>query len=254
MEKKKKYNIAVILTYIASVLTSLLAIISLVIIIPLDNYASFFSSLKADEIYGEMISLLVASGTDEAYISTILYIVFIILSIISLLLAVPSLVFALLNKNEKNLTNEEFQSHNKKHIWFLISIGLGYFSNTYNLVSSLVQEISLLNSAATILYVIAFFFALMTIIKNKKALKQNVQEVDNGNTIFDFENDNDNNENGNDNNNVFLDNHEVKADPKKLDKVYELLSKLEKEYKNGEIQEEDYIRMKETILNNYLDD
>jgi len=48
------------------------------------------------------------------------------------------------------------------------------------------------------------------------------------------------------------DEKEVKVDNEKLNQVYELLSKLEKSYKNGEVSEEDYNRMKQTILDNYL--
>ena len=38
----------------------------------------------------------------------------------------------------------------------------------------------------------------------------------------------------------------------KLDEFYTLLSKLEKSYKNGEVTQEDYERMKKTILENYM--
>ena len=38
----------------------------------------------------------------------------------------------------------------------------------------------------------------------------------------------------------------------KLDEMYELLSKLEKSYKENKITSEDYERMKKTILDNYL--
>lgn len=267
MESKKRYNTAVLLTYIASALTLLLAIISLIMIIPLNSYSEIFMSLKNNEVYGELIDLFISQGIDETYLSATLYIILIIFTVLSLLLAIPSLVFAVLNKNEKNLSLEDFQKNSKKHIWFLISIGLGYYSNSSNIVSSLIQEMSLLNTAATILYVIAFIFALITIINNRKALKNKEQEVNNNsnsdfyyNNYYDINNEDNISSNNNDNvssnndNNLNQNNQKVKVDPKELDRVYELLSKLEKEYKNGEIQEEDYKRMKETILKNYLDD
>ena len=47
-------------------------------------------------------------------------------------------------------------------------------------------------------------------------------------------------------------NQEPTIDQSKLDEMYELLSKLEKSYKENKITSEDYERMKKTILDNYL--
>ena len=38
-----------------------------------------------------------------------------------------------------------------------------------------------------------------------------------------------------------------------LEDLYNLIAKLEKSYKDGEISQEDYERMKQTIINNYYE-
>jgi len=263
MVTRKRFNLAIVFGIIASSLLLLSSIVSLAMTVSVDAFVNIFNTLLNDEVFGVFINSMITPETPISVVTTIFYIIILIFNILSFIMAVPSLVFAILNIKEKDLSVEDFQKNNKKHIGLLITLGIGYLGNSYSVISLLNDSLSILSSASNVLFIVAFVFALLEIINNKKALNKNdkvVDVVDNVDVNNNYENVKVN-ENGNvilekNNSNVEVkevkDEKEVKVDNEKLNQVYELLSKLEKSYKNGEVSEEDYNRMKQTILDNYL--
>lgn len=259
---RKRFNLATLFGIIASSLLLLSAIVCMVLTLPPDAFAQIFDELLRNPVFGEMINEAITPEVPLSIVATIFYIVFIVFNVLSALMAIPALVLSLINQKDKYLSVDEFQKRNKVHIGLLITFGIGYLGNSYSMISIFDETLSILSTISIALFIVGFIFALKEILFNKKVydaqnnsvvdmvtpVNNNVTINENGNVVLKKKNENDEVKVVEEKEIV----EDIKADNDKLNEVYELLSKLEKSYKNGEISEEDYKRMKETILKNYL--
>ena len=184
----------------------------------------------------------------------------------AVVLSIPCFVLSLLSFKDSSLDANEFQKRNKKHIFLLISFGLAYLANSYELGSTVVPTLSIFSLAAGVLIIFGFFKVLQQIRFNKyylkvlQAKKAQEEAKEQQRYTFEqtrFETNNQGNQIGEENLAQPEIKEEVKEQPSelekvKLDELYSLLSKLEKSYKNGEVNQEDYERMKKTLLENYM--
>ena len=207
-------------------------------------------------LFDEMLQMVVDYETGMTYLDlinelgiftidsfrAILYVILVTISVISLVFGIVGVILASLCVKDGSINRQEFQKRNVKHVFFVISMGLLVVSGA---------------DITFVLALIAFILALIDMTNNKKQLKihnvsadENFYERAGEENFFDYKK-----------NPIPQEVVEVKEETveekiekeekkMKLEETFELLSKLEKSYKNGEIDEEAYKRMKNTILDN----
>ena len=193
------------------------------------------------------------------YLQTILRVALIGANVLAGLSAIPSLVFAIICANHNEYSVEAFQRKNGLHIAFLVFIGI---SNNYSAggsTASFVSDLfSLLDTVAAVFLTISFIFALIEIIQNYRSVKAaekycnvSTQEIK---PTFENEVEQQKPLEAEIAPVVVESEKEVKVVKQdNLEDLYNLIAKLEKSYKDGEISQEDYERMKQTIINNYYE-
>ena len=247
--KNKKFKIATILGIITSAIALFTAIQGLVTVSIMENFFVLFDEMmnvvvdpSTGMTYLEVIEQTGVISVDE--FRTVIYIIVLAMFVILLVVSIASLFVSIFSIKDGSLNRQEFQKKNVKHIFFVVFMGLLAFSIAGDIVS--------------ILSLIAFILALIDIVNNHKVLKlHNVSENENfydnagEENFFDYKK-----------NPIPEERKEevveisqediIKQEEKKqkLEETFELLSKLEKSYKNGEIDEETYKRMKATIMDN----
>lgn len=250
--------------------SSVIFICALVGLIGLSNYRNFFefyeSYLGQEITEGMTIEEIILQMYPAISTSTIriaLYYFFIFSNVLSMLLSIPCIVFSLICFKDTTLTAEEFQKRNKLHIFLLISFGLSYLASSYEMGSTAFSALSIFSLAAVVFIFIGFFKSLqvvrlnkyvLKVRKSKKAYEEKLRQEQERKAQEESFVQSTGNQIGEEN----LTKPEIKeetvtpVDQVKLDELYSLLSKLEKSYKNGEVSQEDYERMKKTILENYM--
>ena len=255
---RKKYKVSLILGLVSSSVAMLLSLISLIYFAIYQNFVLFLDAiLNTTSSDGRTIlEMLTTLGIQVSEIGVIIYVMMTTFNIMSLLLAVPGFVFSLLGFRKLNLSPKEFQAKHKFNIWRLIGIGLTIESITLQSTALLHDLLSTLSTLVQAASIVALIFGIVTLVENRKMVKQEEQRVydaaytpvynevknkEDSDVLQEVLNEIDAEENV-----------QPEAEPSKLDEMYDLLAKLEKSYKNGEVSYEDYERMKKTILDNYL--
>ena len=239
---RKRFNVGIILGIIA---------LSLIII---DGLVGAIALLDRQIAYG-LFEVLFSGfegfdgiDMDMLYqIFDILQVIMIFASLIASLICIPGIIFlAKIAKDSRKDVNE-FQAKNKGHILALVFLGVAFLESGSTMGSTVFDALSFVSIAYEVLCVMSFVFILLEIRQNKRAFDNFAYAAaeqptfNNPDEVIDVEvtSSEDNQE------------EVTEESNKNLDELYDLLSKLEKSYKNNELSEEDYQRMKETIINNY---
>lgn len=239
-----------------------LAIIFAIISLSVGIVNGFFGAFKLLDrtVFESVYNVVMMEGfeilpTDELYVQMYdsIQVLLIVFSFVGGLLCIPGLVLSILCVKHHSLSIESFDRKRTLHIWTLIMIGIGFFSMSNGMGSSVNYLISMLSGPSEILIIIAFFMMLYEVRLNKRQMrlsnrysneyptktfsKENVIDVTPVVTKSPEE--------------LEKEKQEKEEKLQKYEELYSLLAKLEKSYKNNEITEEDYKRMKETILSNF---
>lgn len=191
-------------------------------------------------------------------IKTYMRVILIVLNLVVGLSAIPSLVFAIICSNHNEYSVEAFQRKNGLHIAFLVFIGISMNYSAGGSTASFVSDLfSLLDTVAAVFLTISFIFALIEIIQNYRSVKlaEKYCNVSSQEVKPTFENKVEQQKPLEAEITPVVESEKevkvVKQD--NLEELYNLIAKLEKSYKDGEISQEDYERMKNTIINNYYE-
>lgn len=251
--------------------SSITFICALIGVIYLSNYTNYFEFCEAfmaqvlsngmtvEDVIKEMAPVIT-----ESMVRVAMYYYFLISGMLSMLLCIPCIVLSILSFRSSTLSAEDFQKRNKLHVFLLISFGLSYLANSYEMGSTALSAISIFAIIALVLVIIGFFKALSVVRFNKyllkvqttrKAYEEKLRQEQEMKAAEEAKFANAEANQIGEENLEKPETHEETAtqvDQVKLDELYSLLSKLEKSYKNGEVTQEDYERMKKTILENYM--
>ena len=262
----RRLKTPLILVLIACGINIICALLGLIYLAQYDNFFAYFELMMNTEIEEGMtilsyISSLLPDFSAEK-LRSILYVYFIVTNVFSILLSIPGIIFSSITFKDNDISVEDFQARNKFHIWLLVSIGLAYFSNSYEMGSAIYSVLSTFSLAVIVLLVVAFIKVLRAVRYNKYAFdlylvrkakeekeQANDYEFKPANNEFEYEH---GRQIGEENLDKPVSETRPSIDQSKLDEMYQLLAKLEKSYKANEITFEDYDRMKKTILENYL--
>ena len=263
--KKRRLNLPLILTLIGSGLSLIFGLVGLIYLAQYKNFFGFYEMFLGQEVaQGQTIEDLILSivpTMTTANLRTMMYSYFIVSGVLSILMCVPAIIFAILCFKDNECSVEEFQARNKYHVWLLVSIGLAYMGNSYEMGSLAFDALSIFSIGAVVVLVIAFIKVIQVMRLNSYAFKlslaRKAQEEKEAQDRYSYdqtryESTSEGNQIGEENLEKPVVNQEPTVDQSKLDEMYELLSKLEKSYKENKITSEDYERMKKTILDNYL--
>ena len=256
MHFNKSFKNSITLSLIAVSMNLMVLLISFCYFLPHETFAVFYNDFTSIILDGELT--VGDYFAENGVTAEIFYISVLIIHILSLLFYGAILVLAILCRNDYKLNAFLFNKRKVLHVFYIILIGLGFLTYGNSLISLYTVYgafTSLFELASFVLYIIAFIFALKGVNHyknlvysingyNSNVTKKYYQgydktEYDNVNKVYEE-----------------VKEDEVKDKDEVIDKVdyeelYLLLAKLEKQFKNGEVDEESYKRMKETLLNNY---
>lgn len=262
MNGNSSFKKSITLSYVAVGLNLLILLFSFLYFTPHSSFAEFYVELTSFE-YEEGVTFAMMfeefGVTAEAFYLAILFI-----NILTTVMVLAILTFTLLCRNDHKLNLFNYNRRRTLHIFYIICLGIGFLCLDSNLISTFspyASICSLLEVAVFVLYLIAFIFALKGEITNSKLANSiggynryeskkyysgySNREYDNVNEVYEAPK---------------VDEVEEKEElpsetvskEKDYTELYELLAKLEKQYKNGEIDLETYQRMKKTILESYI--
>lgn len=260
MNGNAHFKRSILLTLIGLGLNALVLLFSFIYFSVQKTFAEFFvliSPIVIEEgtTVGQMLEQL---GITAEYF----YVGILTMNIIYLAFDVILLIFTLLCRNDHKLNLINFNRKKVLHIFYIIFIGLGFLVFDTNLVSTFSPYssfTSLLDTATFVLYIIAFYNAIKGTYINSKFLTS-IDGYNNsaskkyyqGYSNHEYDNVNEEYEKGKEDEVIdIVDNDEENDNHIDYEELYTLLAKLERQYKNGEIDEENYNRMKKTILDNY---
>ena len=263
---KRRLNVPLILALIGSGLSFVLGLVGLIYLSKYRNFFAFYKEYLGQEFEAgqtiEQYILTLFPSITVANLRTIIYSYFVASSVLSVVMCIPAIIFAILCFKDNENSVEEFQARNKLHIWLLVSIGLAYLGNGYEMCSLVFEELGIISIGAVVVLIIAFIKIIKVMRLNSYAFKlsqiRKAQEEKQEQDRYSYDQSrfepasNEGNQIGEENLDKPVINEEPTVDQSKLDEMYELLSKLEKSYKENNISKEDYERMKKTILDNYL--
>ena len=259
MDGNRNFKRAITLTYVAVGLHLLVLLFSFIYFSVHKTFAEFFVLISSTVI--EEGTTLGQMFEELGLLAEHLYIGILTMNIIYLVFDIILLVFALLCRNDHKLNLIRFNRKNVLHIFYIVFLGLGFLVFDSTLISTFspyATLASLLETATFVLYIIAFVNAIKGVYTNSKYVTSidgyntstskkyyegyTNHEYDNINTVYE--------ENKND---EIIDVKEEKTEENNVDyeELYTLLAKLERQYKNSEIDEENYNRMKQTLLDNF---
>jgi len=264
--EKGKYKVACIMGIIISSICILLCTVTIIFNSDLDSfkemYTYYMDSLM--ETSPEYANMIYSYGIDLNELGRVAYVIYILIQCASMICFILCLVFALVTFKDYELDAKSFQKRNALHIWYLVSLGLCWFNSDAADASFIAAwlDISVIISIACW---VAFFIALSDIRTNKRVARYLDTHGDIHDRPYYTQGDYkqpQQEEVKKEDYNIEPQGQEISVEEKPSPSVkqpegsnedmYELLAKLEKRYKNGEISEEDYRRMKKTILDNYL--
>lgn len=263
--KKRRLNVPLILTLIGSGLSFILGLVGLIYLSKYRNFFAFYKEYLGQEYEaGQTIEQYIVTlfpSITVANLRAIIYSYFVASSVLSVIMCTPAIIFAILCFRDNECSVEEFQARNKYHVWLLVSIGLAFLGNGYEMCSLVFEGLGIISTGAVVVLVIAFIKVIQVMRLNSYAFKlylaRKAQEEKAAQDRYSYdqtryESTSEGNQIGEENLEKPVVNQEPTVDQSKLDEMYELLSKLEKSYKENKITSEDYERMKKTILDNYL--
>ena len=228
-----------------------LGIIGLSLII-LDGIIGAIALLDRVLVYQLLESLLMLDTTisiEEMYqFFDVIQIVLIFISLIAALLCIPGIIFLSIAAKDSKCDVNTFQSRTKKHVLALVFLGVAFVESSNAMGSIVLAELSVLSIAETVLCILSFVFILSEVRMNKRYFDNQVfVSSSNVEEAIDVEDKKEEDPFAQ----YRQEETQTQEDKNSLEELYELLSKLEKQYKNNELSEEDYKRMKQTIIDNY---
>lgn len=261
----KKFKLSTIFSLVSSCVLLIIGIVGLCYFAPKRQFIQFMDQYLKEPLFSDMtLEEILAEIVDIDYLMPILYIVFLIYSIFNIITATLGLIFTFLCLKDYDLSYEDFQKRKKIHIAYIVFVGVNFFSSDIAVGSSVSSGLSLLNSAISLFFIISFIFGIMGLKFNSKKLAetsnshpemnnpihQPIEEV-----YFDKPNREETKDTYEDNSPLAKEENQKPSTPpvnnEKLMEAYELLAKLEKSHLNNEITDEDYERMKKTIMDNF---
>ena len=224
-----------------------------------ETFADFYIYLSSLE-YGEGITagdMFLEAGVT----ADILYIGILGLNVICLIFDAVLALFIILCRNSHKLNLINFNKRKTLHVFYIVFLGLGFAFFDTNIVTTFSPYGSLfglLETAIFVLYIIAFINAIRGVSINSKIVNsidgyntQASKRYYSGYNNHEYENVNEVYETAKEDEVI-----DVKEEPEvnnnvDYEELYTLLAKLERQYKSGEVDEETYKRMKQTLLDNY---
>lgn len=265
---RSRYRFATISLLFCSLIIVLLGIISLVVLLIPENYPniyySFLSGIEAiaPNFEAQMNEL---SGDPELLKMT-LFVMLVIMNVGNVIFAIPGIIAASLCLKDATADVESYQKRKGLHIFQIVSIGLALLANSFAIYEYTISaSMYILRLPILALLIIAIGNVIRenvinsNVINNKNSQTQdNIEEEPKNNYEFEdrfsqerpketeeYREKPEIKENK-------VSDEKIKERQEQLEKAYELLAKLEKSYKNGELSQEDYDRMKQTILNDFM--
>ncbi len=284
----KKFKLSTIFSLISSFILLIFGIVGVIYFSSQERFILFFEEYMNLPINtaGTTLKDQLLYVTNLENFIPLMYIMFIAYSVFNIISAIVCLVLSFICLNDYHLSCKVFQNRKPLHIAYIVFVGISWFSVEVAVGSLISILLVLLNLVVNVLYLIAFIFGIISIRYNTKRFAElhsdnvplenvNVEEFNEGkgqllNSTFNE----DQSERLEDLNQEKLsdewkeelqekqdeiENQEVEKegikptiDNEKLNQTYELLAKLEKSHRNQEISDDDYERMKKTIMDNLL--
>lgn len=254
---RRKYKTATFMPLIASSIMIFLSIATMIGVLSESVFPKMYYGLieQMNIIYGDIEAIFTELEGDATTLRVLIFTMFLVFSILGLILSVPATIFSILCLKDYSLEVESFQKRNKLHVFQFISIILLIVASNINVSSYLFGSfVSLLSLAITIISIISLVNVIreMTINRRLANNQENESEVNNRYQSYQeqtFE------ETEPENKETVIEKEKPQVkevDKGKLEETYELLAKLEKSHRNGELSDEDYERMKKTILDSFV--
>lgn len=243
------------ISIVTSILLSICSIYSLVKLFIIENVIEFitnyFDNLLFSDAFIETLDTLNISFADVALF---FYIYMLITAIMLLLLSIALFVLSVHVENCFDFSIEKLNKRKPLYIVYLILIIATLLFTSNFEIPSTGLIISSLYIVSIILLIISLVGAIKILISISNEYKKSKVEPELQTTPSEKQPDFDSSiHSGNQIGEENLDKPIIiNNNQEKLDEMYLLLSKLEKQFKNGEISNDDYQRMKETILNTYF--
>jgi hypothetical protein len=262
MNGNASFKKSITLSLIAVGLNLLILLFSFLYFTPHSTFAKFYVEISSLE-YAEGMNI--AEMFEEFGVTAeIFYLSILLINILTTIMVLAILTFTLLCRNDHKLNLINYNRRRTLHVFYIVCLGIGFLCLDSNLISTFSPYASicgLLEVAVFVLYLIAFIFALKGEITNSRLANSiggynryeskkyysgySNREYDNVNEVYEAPK---------------VDEVEEKEElpsetvskEKDYTELYELLAKLEKQYKNGEIDSETYQRMKKTLLESYI--
>ena len=258
---RKKYKVSCILGLIGSSIALLLSLISLIYFAIYENFVLFLdmflnmTSSSGTTVIEAITSLNIPMDTMAIFV----YSLMVTFNVIALVFAIPGFIFSIVGFKNVNISAKDFQAKKKFNIWRIIGIGLVIESLAFESTEYIEETFSAISSLANVVCVIALIMGIVALVENGRAVR-NIERAEKNAVIMEVYNEveiektKENEEILNEVLNEIEEesSEQVVVNQAKLDEMYDLLSKLEKSYKTGEVSFEDYERMKKTILDNYM--
>lgn len=258
MDGNRNFKRSITLTYVAVGLHLLVLLFSFIYFSVHKTFAEFFVLISSTVI--EEGTTLGQMFEEVGILAEHLYIGIFMMNLIYLGFDIVLLIFALLCRNDHKLNLIRFNRKNVLHIFYIVFLGLGFLvfdSSLISVFSPFAGLAGLLETAIFVLYIVAFVNAIKGVYTNSNYMSSingyssssskkyyegyTNHEYDNVNTVYE--------ESKND---EVIDVEEERQESNvDYEELYTLLAKLERQYKNGEIDEENYNRMKQTLLDNF---
>ncbi len=279
----QKFKLSIIFSLISGFILLVLGIVGVVYFASQERFILFFDEYlnQPTSADGTTLNDLLSGLVDMDYFMPMMYIMFMGYSIFNIISAIVCLVLSFICLNDHHLSCKAFQSRKALHIVYIVFVGISWFSIECSVGSLISSLLVLLSTVASVLYIIAFIFGIIGVRYNTKRLAElysdedpfknmSAKEFNEGTeklmkSLFsedqnELQEDDFNQEELSDERKQelqeekFNETEKVEEKPvvdnKKLNETYELLAKLEKSHRNQEISDEDYVRMKKTIMDN----
>lgn len=256
---------APVLSLIASCLIFISTLVGMIVFSTVNAFYNLAEYLVQDiQIDGKnLFEILESANFNLGAFMVTLYVTFMFLNVVLLVACVLLFVNSIRVMNHYKLSIEDFNKKNKSHIFYIVTLGVTLLLMENDAGSYAFDIFTFTSIAAMVLLIIALANTLTYVVYAKRRYKKEQATIkDEASETYDFKEAEEpfTFDGGKQIGEEVLDKPNIQQDEEyakrqeKLEEMYALLAKLEKQYKNGEISLEDYQRMKETILENYLKD
>ncbi len=246
----KKFKISIIFAIIGTSLMLLNYIINAISMIPYHRYLTIFDSVLKPYYLQFLVEIYGISGLEDFKLYYYLYIV--ISNILGMLIALTGFILSLVCIKDCKLSFSDFQKRKTLHIFYIVFIGLNLVFKGINNFLEIYSPSSYLSSSLLgPVFLLALIFAIIAVVTNKTSARIQNNYLTYGNDPF-----------AKDENGESIYANEKKIEEKlhdeyviekqqseeNLKNAFEQLAQIEKSYKNGEIQEEEYKNKKQELF------